>query len=408
MVLGLGISALVFSSSSGASNLDFWAALGALLGVALFINGFTLLRYKRIILNTPFSKIRSASMGLVEVSGSAVGPHTIPAGITGDPCFYYQATAWKLEQDGKNQTWKRVADETLYVPFFVEDPTGRLLIDPQGAQLDVHRNFKDQISTSFFSTQEMIPPHVAQYLLRTGLSGQQGIRLEEYCIKPEYPLFILGTLGRNSEPPQWTPQPHVFALPPRGSISFNWGFTSASPRGSKPFNALGPLAGVQAEAPGVPPSPSRVPSLSQNPAIAAPLPTASPAPASAVWSTVSLDENSVAAAHTIVAPKKPPASAPAPVRTPLATQSAVAVAEPIVAPQSQDAAPAPGTPAAAFDTNPAVAIGKGTDRAPFTISSRSQREVVQSLAWKSALYIWGGPIVTLACLYFLADTFGWL
>ena len=34
---------------------------------------------QRLILNTPSSKIRSASMGLVEITGMAKGPHTIPA-----------------------------------------------------------------------------------------------------------------------------------------------------------------------------------------------------------------------------------------------------------------------------------------------------------------------------------------
>jgi len=407
MVLDLSISLLAFSSSDNISSLDFWAAIGALLGVALFINGFTMLRYKRIILNTPFSKIRSASMGQVEVSGMAVGPQTIPAGITGDSCFYYRATAWKLEQDGKNQSWKRVADETLYVPFFVEDPTGRLLIDPQGAQLDIHRNFRDQIGASFFSTPEMMPPHVAQYLLRTGLIGQSGIRLEEYCIKPDYPLFILGSLGRNLNPQQtWTPQPHVSTMPPRGSISFNWGFGSAGSAGSRSFEALGSSARIQVFTAPISNGPASP--VSMNSPIAAPAITAPPAPPSAVWSTVSLDEGSMSATTASIASKKLPATAPAPVRTPLSTQSAVAVADLVAAAESQDAPPAPGTPAAAFDPNPAIAIGKGTGSAPFTISSRSQREVVQSLAWKSALYIWGGPLLTLACLYFLAYTLGWM
>jgi hypothetical protein len=41
------------------------------------------------------------------------------------------------------------------------------------------------------------------------------------------------------------------------------------------------------------------------------------------------------------------------------------------------------------------------------ISWHSQREVVQSLAWKSALCIWGGPALTLACVYFLILSLGW-
>jgi hypothetical protein len=58
--------------------------------------------------------------------------------------------------------------------------------------------------------------------------------------------------------------------------------------------------------------------------------------------------------------------------------------------------------------NPKVVLLKGTNNPAFFISWRSQREVVQSLAWQSALMIWGGPALTLLCLYYLAARYGWL
>jgi hypothetical protein len=48
--------------------------------------------------------------------------------------------------------------------------------------------------------------------------------------------------------------------------------------------------------------------------------------------------------------------------------------------------------AAEFDLHPPVILMKGS---PFIISNRSQREVISDLSWKSVVYIWGGPIVTL-------------
>ena len=53
------------------------AAAGVAGGSYLFYRGFSLLQRKRLILNTPQSKIRSASMGLVEISGVAAGPYLI-------------------------------------------------------------------------------------------------------------------------------------------------------------------------------------------------------------------------------------------------------------------------------------------------------------------------------------------
>jgi hypothetical protein len=191
--------------SNNSARVEFWAAVGAVFGAFLFFRGFSMLRIKRLILNTPSSKIRSASMGLVEITGMATGPHTIPAGITGEPCFYYRAMAWQLRQSGRSNQWRKVADESLYVPFFVEDSTGRMLVNPQGAELDVHRNFKDEIGESLFANRDTMPENIAMYLLRNGLAGADATRIEEYCIKPDYPLFVLGTLGANDTRGEWKP-----------------------------------------------------------------------------------------------------------------------------------------------------------------------------------------------------------
>lgn len=46
-----------------------------------------------------------------------------------------------------------------------------------------------------------------------------------------------------------------------------------------------------------------------------------------------------------------------------------------------------------FDYHPPVILMKGSG--PFIISSRSERDIVAGLAWKSFLYIWGGPLAAL-------------
>jgi hypothetical protein len=70
-----------------------------------------------------------------------------------------------------------------------------------------------------------------------------------------------------------------------------------------------------------------------------------------------------------------------------------------------DAAPHLSAPASqpepAFELHPSAAISKGEHGQPFTISWHSQKEVAASLAWKSALCIWGGPILVIASLYLL-------
>jgi len=93
----------------GRSDGWVWAVVGAGVGVYLFVRGFRLLQRKRLIMDTPSSKIRSASIGLVELSGLAVGPYTLPAPITGVPCYFYRTLAWQWKRNGKSSSWVKAA-----------------------------------------------------------------------------------------------------------------------------------------------------------------------------------------------------------------------------------------------------------------------------------------------------------
>ena len=408
-----------------------WATIGAGIGVYLFFRGFRMLQFKRLILNTPLSKVRSASMGLVELSGMAVGPRTIPAGITGDPCYYYRATAWERRQSGNSSEWKQVANESLFVPFFVQDDTGKMLVNAQGADMDVHRNFKDEFGGSFFSSSDVPMGPAEDFLLRYGLSGRH-VRVEEYCITPEYPLFVLGTLSENHVRARSLPERHVSAT----SSSINLRRTS-QPSGYGLFGMFamsGGISGTQVElnappdrttnrTPNWPPNRqsmtpvSRVPQVAARPAL----------PVASSWSSVSMDEvhPPVAAAKLAagtsvaqmdqVADQVPDQSADqvadqvAVQAAPRAWQQAASQTVRQAANVSLPDVPPPGvSSSSAFDLNASVAIGKGDGGAPFTISSESQRDLVRALGWKSTACIWGGPALTVTCVYILLLTLGLL
>src|SRR5947209_2377590 len=149
--------------SSVAFSSWIWPAAGIAGGIYLFVLGFKMLQRKRLILNTPTSKIRSASLGLVEVNGLAVGPYTLTAPITGVSCYYYRTMAWQLKQAGKNTKLQKVADESLHVPFYLDDNTGLVLVNPQGAEMDIHRDFHEEYSSSILFGQE-IPENVRGFL----------------------------------------------------------------------------------------------------------------------------------------------------------------------------------------------------------------------------------------------------
>lgn len=384
------IAFLAVVSSRDQGKIIAWSIVGAAVGVFLFFRGFKMLQLKRLIQNTPTSKVRSASMGLVELSGMPVGPSTIPAGITGDPCYYYRATAWERTQSGNSSQWNQVAQESLFVPFFLQDDTGLMLVNAQGADMDVHRNFKDEFGSSLFSSGNLPMGSVRDFLLRYGLEGKH-VRLEEYCIKPEYPLFVLGTLGENSSRWDTTPERHIAAA--SSSISVRMTRADMMQMFLNLRATQGPARPQPASASGNMYASARV----------AAQPAAAPQTSS--WSSISMDEvhkpGAAATASASVGQSVAQSAALPGGSRPVApeTRQSVAVSLP-------DMPPLDTSDASGFNLNAPVAISKGLSHAPFTISCESQRELISALGWKSAACIWGGPALTVACIYILLMTLG--
>ena len=366
-----------------------WALAGAAAGVYLFFRGFRMLQRKRLILNTPSSKIRSASMGLVEVSGLAVGPYTMPAPITSLPCYYYRTMAWQWKQSGKNSEWVKVAEESLHLPFYLDDNTGRVLIDPRGAELDIHRDFHEEYSNSLFSSKDFVPPNVSSFLSRHGVSTEKKLKVEEYCIKPKNALFILGTLAENPGL-EFSPTPVRTVTGLAAGLNLNVpGFVQekiesvlsglpgvTSTTSTRTFTRI-ILNGKDDQNAGLQPEVIR-------------LSTENGTPATSLSMT---QQQKIAAALTKAGITNPAAWAVAGV--PQAAAPAVQTASINGSPDDTQE----------FDLKPKVVLMKGTHDPAFLISWRSQRDVVASLGWKSALYIWGGPALTLLCAYIVAIHF---
>jgi len=274
-----------------------WGVAGIGIGVRLFFRGFPFLQGKHLIQDTPTSTVRGAALGSVEVSGTVVGPYTLIAPLSQTDCFYYHAIA-----RGSSEEEKKPKEEILYVPFFLDDGTGRVMVDPRGAETDLRPSVDDEYSSS---TGDALTRH---FLVRHGISSEYPAHLEEYCIRAGDRLYVLGTLREN---------PGLESAADCMAHGMSHGFLSAA------------AADLQRRA-----------------AIESMLP-----PGSAV----------------------PPIPQARPVET------------------------------GAFDLNPRVVLMKGTSGKPFFISWRSQRDVVEELAWRSVLYIWGGPVLALAGLWLLVN-----
>jgi len=335
------------------------AAIGAAAGVYWFYKGFRLLQRKRLILNTPASKIRSASMGLVEISGLATGPYILTSPLKQTECYYYRSVAWELKQRGKNSEWVKVAEETLYVPFYVDDSTDKVLVDPRGAEMDLHCDFHEQYNRSVLFEGPEMPGCVSGFLLRHDANPNKRIKVEEHCIKPENFLFVLGTLSQN---------PGLDA-----SIMPSWAEHASFGASSKPDTET-EIVRLSSQMGAVPAS-----AMTQQQKIAAALLKAGIS-SPAAWAAAGVNGRSASNAGAHSASAVLTAPSPEDRRAPIA--------------------------AGGFDLHPPVVLMKGSHDPAFFISWRSQRDVVNSLGWKSSLMIWGGPALTLACIYFVFAYFG--
>jgi len=166
-----------------------FAAMGALAGPALLARGFRDLRLKRLIQNTPTSRIRSMAMGLVEVNGAISCRSMVAAPFSGRPCACWNVD---ISVQGRKNTWSVVHRATSGHPFFLSDETGVALVFPFGADCRVHFGVEEvcagialpECYSSYLSTLG----GVRQYLWRTGT-----LRFRERILEEGARVYVMGT-----------------------------------------------------------------------------------------------------------------------------------------------------------------------------------------------------------------------
>ena len=380
------LTSITTNRSSSPVPLILWGVIGFCAGIYLFIHGFRLLQRRRLILDTPFSKIRSASMGMVEISGLAVGPYTMAAPITERPCYFYRTLVWEYQQRGKNKEWVKVAGECMHLPFFVDDNSGRVLVNPHGADLDLHCDFEQEFCDSFFTTKEPAPSNVRAFLANHGIVTRNKIKVQECCIKPKNSLFILGTLAENPGL-EVTAQAvrDDDALASNNRLSLGGGQLSFSASVGSGFHAeqvakkrsLLSLASPQVVRISLPAPEGKSANMSQQQKIAAALQQAGISNPD-VWGALSI----LSPPAQVIADPSPVASVPA---------------------GNEDSDSPEELANRGFDPHPPVVLMKGENNKAFMISWRSQQEVARTLGWKCTLMIWGGPVLALLSLYVLVN-----
>ena len=236
-------------------QLDLLLAMGFGVGLYDFFKGFQVYREYRIIEDTPRTPIRSIAMGLVHVRGRASGSETILSPVTHTSCFFYKVDIEKWE-GGRDAPpgWRHVKTDADGIKFYLEDSTGKVLVDVLGAEYDLIQQGQRTIGDRGMSLGKLLwgkvdpsqsiesgvtDAELAQYVARVGpgihvsvqistgpagdtahavgsagldrvvfeedqpltpLGSQERFRLKEYCILPDQTYDVSGTCVENPHP----------------------------------------------------------------------------------------------------------------------------------------------------------------------------------------------------------------
>jgi hypothetical protein len=241
-------------SSHGDSIL--YPTIGFGVGIYLFFRGFKEFRNYRLMADTPVVPVRSLAMGRIEIYGTARGDIQVVSPVSHAACYWYKVEIEKRTKDSKGrESWSHFATDNNGVPFDLEDATGKVLVNPTQAELDLKEQCKverygdtyteragagtavphfvtavrpepDAAASAAGSTRELTPDEARQEMenlrrqmrlerrtqetsgskvfsilrtLSTG-GGTGRFRLTEYCVIPGQQYHVSGTCAENPGP----------------------------------------------------------------------------------------------------------------------------------------------------------------------------------------------------------------
>ncbi len=125
-----------------ASGGEFWTATGVagIAAGALLFHASRALAHKRLIEDTPTSRLRAAAQGYLELIGTAriFDGEPIVAPLSGRACCWFRYSVEHREQgQGRRDRahWRRIDGGVSTDLFMLDDGSGRCAIDPEGASV---------------------------------------------------------------------------------------------------------------------------------------------------------------------------------------------------------------------------------------------------------------------------------
>lgn len=169
---------------------DFWetAIILLLLTIGGFIGAFYFFLRKRIIEDTPTSRIRSAAQGYVELigRGKLIEGSGIIGPLTGITCTWFSYGIEEHRSSGKNSHWATIEKGVSDSLFLLVDDSGEAVIDPEKA------NVTPAVSDVWYGNSRRPAPRGTKKKNRFfGLGGGR-YRYTEKRLHPDEPLYAIG------------------------------------------------------------------------------------------------------------------------------------------------------------------------------------------------------------------------
>jgi hypothetical protein len=228
--------------SSHSTNLEVAIVVGFGAGLFWFFKGFRVYREYRVLADTPEIPIRSIAMGLAQIHGKAKGQQTVLSPVTKTPCFFYKVDIERWVRDKNGGHWSHATTHAEGVRFYLEDATGKVLVDAHGAEYDLIQttkretgrgvgaslgrlfggtrdsslttgswvsdsdllNYAESVVSTAHTTFSLDAGSLLSGLgrgsLGLGMGSEHRYRLSEYCIVPEHWYDVVGTCVENPNP----------------------------------------------------------------------------------------------------------------------------------------------------------------------------------------------------------------
>jgi hypothetical protein len=171
---------------------DFWtfAIILLLLTLGGFIGAFYFFLRKRIIEDTPTSRITSAVQGYVELSGTGrlMQGSIISGALTGITCTWYSYSIEEYRKSGKNSHWLTIEQGISDDLFLLIDESGQAIIDPDDA------NVTPGITDVWYGHSRHPEPGGNRSEKKNGIlsTGMGRYRYTEKRMHPDDPLYAIG------------------------------------------------------------------------------------------------------------------------------------------------------------------------------------------------------------------------